>query len=127
MTTELNTPGVKDDQEKLMYNLIPTSTLQGLAEVLTMGAKKYTPNGWKTVPNATERYYSALFRHLLAWRNGEKVDPESNLHHLKHALINIAFILDLDLSAGKIDCLNQDCALQDALPLRNDRTYLNKP
>lgn len=93
---ELNKSGVKDDKEKLMYNLIPESSIEGLAEVLTMGAIKYTPNGWKEVPNGTERYYAALMRHLLAFRKGEKIDPESGLHHLKHVLTNVAFLLELD-------------------------------
>ena len=86
---------MKDDSSKLMYNLIPTSAIEGLAEVLTMGAKKYTPDGWRTVPDAVNRYYSALYRHLIAWRNGEMIDPESGLHHMKHVMINVAFLLEL--------------------------------
>ena len=104
MTTDESRAGKKDDSGKLMYNLIPVSAIEGLAQVLTMGAKKYTPNGWKTVPDATERYYSALFRHLLAWRNGEEIDPESGLHHLKHVLTNVAFLLELDNDSIKPEC-----------------------
>jgi len=88
--------GVKLDDGKLRFDLIPESAIEGLAEVLTMGARKYTPNGWKTVPDAVNRYYSALFRHLMAWRKGEKIDPESGLSHLKHVMINVAFLLELD-------------------------------
>ena len=88
--------GQKFDKGKIRYDLIPTSTLEGIAKVLTFGAKKYAPNGWKTVPDATERYYAALFRHLIAWRNGEQLDPESGLHHLEHVLTNIAFLIELN-------------------------------
>ena len=88
--------GVKLDDGKLRFDLVPTSALDGLAEVFTMGANKYTPNGWRTVPNARVRYYSALMRHLQAWRKGEEVDPESGLSHLKHAITNVAFLLELD-------------------------------
>tara|TARA_R100000544_G_C2221805_1_gene58025 strand:+ start:192 stop:641 length:450 start_codon:yes stop_codon:yes gene_type:complete len=93
MSTE---KGIKSDEGKLRFDLIPTSSIEGLAEVLTMGAEKYTPNGWKTVKNAVNRYYSALHRHLLAWRNGEMTDPESGLHHMKHVMVNAAFLLELD-------------------------------
>jgi hypothetical protein len=93
---DLNKPGVKADGDKLRYDLIPVSAIEGLAEVLTMGAKKYTPGGWRTVPNGRERYYSALYRHLMSWRKGEKIDPESGLNHMKHIMINAAFILEFD-------------------------------
>src|ERR1700688_3890743 len=48
------TVGVKDDNGKLMYHLLPWRAIRGLVEVLSFGAKKYSPNGWKTVPNAQE-------------------------------------------------------------------------
>lgn len=88
--------GVKLDLGKLRYDLVPTSAMKGLAEVLTFGANKYTPNGWKTVDDAVERYYAALQRHLVAWREGEVVDQESGLPHLSHALTNVAFLLELN-------------------------------
>lgn len=88
--------GEKHDKGKLQYNLVPTSAIKGLAEVLTFGAEKYAPNGWKEVENAKERYYAALQRHLFAWRDGEKLDSESKLPHLSHVLTNVAFLLEID-------------------------------
>ena len=85
--------GTKFDTDKLMYDLIPTECLEELAKVLTFGAKKYAPNNWQKVDNFSSRYYSALQRHLEAWRKGEKVDAESGLHHLSHALCNVMFLL----------------------------------
>jgi hypothetical protein len=40
---------------------------------------------------------AALLRHINAWRRGEKCDDESGLHHLAHALCNVAFLLELDI------------------------------
>lgn len=42
--------------------------------------------------NGEQRYLDALYRHLQAYRSGESHDPESGLHHLSHALTNIAFL-----------------------------------
>lgn len=86
---------MKFDTSKLRYDLIPTSTTKALAQVLTYGAKKYKPNNWRNVDD-TDRYVAALYRHLEAWRDGEKVDKESGLSHLAHALTNVAFLLHLD-------------------------------
>ena len=86
------TEGLKFDTGKLQYSLIPPETLSALAEVLTFGARKYTIDGWKYVPDAKRRYMDALFRHLEAFRSGETHDQESGLHHLAHLLTNVAFL-----------------------------------
>jgi hypothetical protein len=88
--------GVKDDGGKLMWNLLPWKATQGLIKVLTFGAKKYAPDGWRTVPNAKERYQAALLRHLCSINAGEKVDPESGLRHIDHIMCNAAFLAELE-------------------------------
>lgn len=84
--------GLKFDNDKLLYSLIPPETTKALAEVLTFGAKKYAPGNWKLVENGQTRYLDALFRHLEAFRSGETHDPDSGLHHLAHVLTNVAFL-----------------------------------
>ena len=56
--------GVKLDQGKVRMELLPLNTMEEVAKVLTFGAKKYTDNGWQTVPNGFERYKGALLRHI---------------------------------------------------------------
>lgn len=73
-----------------------TTAVKAVAEVLTFGANKYSANGWRTVPNAKERYTDALYRHLNAYHAGEELDAESGLPHLAHAATNIAFLIELD-------------------------------
>ena len=84
----------KYDQEKLRMDLIPASSFIALAEVLTYGAKKYGANSWQGLPDFENRYYGALLRHLIAWREGELNDAESGLPHLWHAIANIAFLIE---------------------------------
>ena len=84
--------GIKHDQGKLRYDLVPVEVEEALARVLTYGAEKYAPNNWRYVTNGTDRYYAALRRHLAAWRMGEELDPESGLPHLSHALACVAFL-----------------------------------
>lgn len=85
--------GKKFDDGKPRYDLIPPVVLEQLATVLTFGAKKYGPNNWQSVPDAQNRYYSALMRHVEADRGGEVFDEESGLPHLTHALACVAFML----------------------------------
>ena len=93
--------GLKFDNGKLLYSLIPPETLKALAEVLTFGAQKYAPNNWMLVENGEIRYLDALFRHLEAFRSGETHDPDSKLHHLSHVLTNVAFLHYLHTKESK--------------------------
>jgi hypothetical protein len=84
--------GVKHDGSKPMVSLIDPSWLLEVAEVLTFGATKYTPDNWKHVDNAQQRYLSAAYRHLLAYQKGLENDSESNLSHLAHATCCLMFL-----------------------------------
>jgi len=48
------------------------------------GAEKYSLDNWKKCDDP-KRYYDAAQRHLWAYGDGEKIDPESGHHHLGHA------------------------------------------
>lgn len=88
--------GYKQDSGKLRMDLVPTSAIESIARVLTHGAEKYGENTWQKV--SVDRYYAALLRHLMAWRNGEEFDAESgdsNLRHIEQVLTNAAFINEL--------------------------------
>lgn len=84
--------GRKDDKEKNRLDLVEPEFIEGIGEVLTFGANKYEPNNWQNVEDAENRYYAAALRHLIAWRKGEKTDPESGLSHLDHVACNIMFL-----------------------------------
>ena len=43
----LGTDGVKHDEGKARFDLIPADSLEALAEVYTMGARKYAAHNWK--------------------------------------------------------------------------------
>ena len=88
--------GVKYDSNKPRYGLLPPTALLEVVKVLTFGAQKYGPENWRKVPNAKERYFDALQRHVWAWKAGEKNDPESSLHHMAHAICCCLFICELE-------------------------------
>ena len=84
--------GIKHDQDKPQFRLIPPKAELAFAKVLTMGAKKYAPDNWKQIE--PHRYVDALMRHLNAFRQGEVNDPESGEHHMAHIMCCAAFILE---------------------------------
>lgn len=93
--------GLKDNDNKLMFELITPECVIGIVECLTYGAKKYKPNSWQNVDNAIDTHYGALMRHLMAWRQGEIFDKETKLSHMKHVLSNAMFLLYHEEQNGK--------------------------
>lgn len=94
MTTTTSPPlGTKYDAQKPRWDLLPLGPVEDVVRVLTHGAAKYSDNNWRYVPNAHDRYFAAAMRHLVAYRQGELLDPESGLPHLAHAVCCLLFLM----------------------------------
>lgn len=87
---------IKADAGKLKPTLVPVGLIKAVAEVRMYGNAKYPeggPDNWKQVE--PQRYKDALYRHWLAYLDGEMVDMESGLPHLWHLACNAAFLIEL--------------------------------
>lgn len=97
--------GVKYDDDKLRYDLIPPLALDELVKVLTHGAKKYDDDNWRNVENWKKRYFAATQRHQWQWKRGKIMDneadtkgnPGSNCHHIACAIASLMFLLEKEL------------------------------
>lgn len=83
--------GIKNDDGKLDWTLIPWEELEEVVKVLEFGAKKYSRDNWKNV--SSDRYKKAAMRHLISYIRGEEFDPESNNSHLAHLACNALFLM----------------------------------
>lgn len=99
------------NEGKPRYSLIPASfweallsprapdhkarmkVLEGVAQVLTFGAKKYGDHNWRKAGSWSSVMDSAM-RHCVAILNGETVDAESGLPHWAHLGCNLAFLIE---------------------------------
>jgi len=89
---DLTKGGVKYDNDKLEWSLIPMlECLEGVVRVLMYGAKKYTRDNWKAGMPWT-RVSDAAKRHLFAWDALEDLDAETSLNHIDHALCELLFL-----------------------------------
>lgn len=83
----------KADKGKLELSLVNTELVKAVAEVRMYGTEKYGDSeNWRKVE--PKRYVDALYRHLLAYIEGDEIDEESGLSHLAHMACNISFLLD---------------------------------
>lgn len=85
--------GVKHDDGKLPWELVPWDAVKEVVKVLLFGKKKYDDRNWESGMNYS-RLYAACIRHLTAWfQEGEDIDPESGISHLAHAGCCVLFML----------------------------------
>lgn len=81
----------KHDGEKPRFDLLPPEALALVSQILTFGAKKYSPWNWARGLDWS-RLYAAAQRHMNAFWGGEDNDPETGLPHLGHALCCLLFL-----------------------------------
>lgn len=107
----------KADKGKLPISLVPMTIIKDIAAIRKYGEEKYhAPNNWVLVDK--QRYVDAMWRHLIAYQEGEIYDKESGLPHLWHAACNMAFILEMespDWDVRKQQLIASDPKLQEQL------------
>jgi hypothetical protein len=94
--------GVKDNRSKSRVDLIPSKPLVLAGDVLAYGARKYKPHNWR-LGLAWSDTIASLQRHLLAFADGEDVDPETGLPHLGHAMCQMLFLTEYYLTGTGTD------------------------
>ena len=73
----------------------PTA-LNEVVEVGTIGARKYTPNGWRHVKDGENRYMEAFARHMLKLASGEELDEQTLCHHKAHMIWNLLKVYQIE-------------------------------
>jgi len=68
------------------WDLVDPEWMTMITRIYTYGAAKYEVDNWKKVDS--DRYFSALNRHIDAFARGSNYDDESGFHHLYHAAWN---------------------------------------
>jgi len=84
--------GLKHDQDKLRWDLLPSEAIEDVIEIMMFGATKYGDYNWTNGINYN-RIFSACMRHMWAWWRSEDLDSESGKNHLAHAMCCIMFLL----------------------------------
>ena len=82
--------------KKAPLHLVPPALAIRVAPVLALGAAKYGPFNWRQYPVKLSVYLEAAQRHLLAFADGQDLDPESGEWHVAHAAACLAIVLDAE-------------------------------
>ena len=93
-----NNPKTAVGVSKAPLHFIPPVSLVHLGLAMEDGGHKYGLMNWREFTVSSSVYYDAIFRHLLAWWDGEDAAPDSGVHHLGHVMACCAIILDAEAS-----------------------------
>lgn len=93
----------KKDAGKAPMELLSPIALEGTAQVLGFGARKYSANGWRKSNLHWTRILAAILRHTFAVLRGEDIDPESGLPHVDHLGCEIMFLQELYRTRKDLD------------------------
>lgn len=94
--------GIRYDDGKLRYDLIPADALEELAKVYTMGSKKYDEHNWRK-GILWSRMFASIMRHVWSWFRGSDKDYESGLHPLAHAAFHCFTLINYSKSHPEFD------------------------
>ena len=90
-------------RSKIGLALFPPAGLIHGAAACMHGANVYGAYNWRQENIAALEYCSAAMRHIVDWIDGEEVAPDSQVHHLGHAIAGLAILLDALESKTAID------------------------
>jgi len=109
---------------KIRHDLIPPWVIDEIAKVYTYGTIKYNDDNWRKGLTWKKNVIGPLQRHLNKWLRGEKIDTESNCHHLAMVIWQcIALMLYEKYSIGQDDRNPYDL---DMLPREEQRKRIEK-
>lgn len=98
----LGDQGRKMDAGKAPMELLSSIALFATAEILAIGAKKYSPDGWRKGIE-WRRVIGACYRHLAAFADGEDLDPESGKPHIDHLACEVMFLQEFVRTRKDLD------------------------
>ncbi len=102
---------------KIMLELLPSGPMRDMAEVMTASvlSGKYEAHNWR-LGLEWSRYHGSMMRHILAWAEGEDIDPDSGLTHLAHAGCNLMFLLEYARTKAGTDDRYKQPTVDEAEP-----------
>lgn len=97
-TTKPTNPKDAIGSRKAGVSNVPAQVVAELGLAMLEGAAKYGRHNYRVAGVRASVYYDAAQRHLMAWWEGEDVDPESGLPHVVKAMACLAVLRDAQIN-----------------------------
>lgn len=80
--------------KKAPVSTVSAAVILETGVAMAEGARKYGRHNYREAGVRGSVYYDATVRHLMAWWEGEDIDPDSGLSHITKAIASLAVLRD---------------------------------
>lgn len=87
---------------KAMLSCVPMNVVAEMGLGMAEGMSKYGRHNFRAIGVRSSVYFDATMRHLIAWWEGEDIDPDSGLSHITKAMVSLAVLRDAQMQ-GKCE------------------------
>lgn len=99
---KVDNKGLRFNEGKRRFDLIPPDALAALADLFTIGSLKYAERNWEK-GMAYSNVIASLDRHWNDFKAGIERDPETGCLHITHVVWNAMALLTFKLRGIGID------------------------
>lgn len=94
MSTKPSNPKDAMGIKKAPMSPVPSPVVAEIGLGMLEGALKYGRHNYRAIGVRASVYYDAAQRHMMAWWEGEDLDPDSGLSHVTKALASLTVLRD---------------------------------
>ena len=80
--------------KKTPMSTVSAPVLMEMGLAMLEGDRKYGRHNYRVIGVRSSVYYDAAMRHLMAWWEGEDIDPDSGISHVTKALSCLSVLRD---------------------------------
>lgn len=88
---------------KVPFSTVPARVMAEVGLAMFEGARKYGRFNFRTAGVRASVYYDAALRHLMAWYEGQDIDPASGLPHVVKAIACLVVLRDSQIQGNWTD------------------------
>lgn len=88
---------------KVPLSTVPCLVLLEVGLAMLEGAQKYGRHNYRADGVRASVYFDALMRHMMAWWEGEDIDPDSALSHVTKAIASLIVLRDSMMNGNWTD------------------------
>jgi len=97
MTEKASNPKDIIGTRRAALSVVPLPVVVEMGVGMAEGAAKYGRHNYRAVGVRASVYFDATMRHLIAWWEGEDIDPDSGLSHVTKAMCSLAVLRDAQM------------------------------
>jgi Domain of unknown function (DUF5664) len=89
--------------KKVPMSAVPAPVLAEIGLGMMEGAMKYGRHNYRVIGVRASVYYDAVMRHMMAYWEGEDIDPDSGVSHISKAMASLVVLRDAQMQGNCMD------------------------